>query len=64
MGKKLSTTHKENIRLGNLNNPQKKYCNTSIEKKIKAELIKRQLLFKQNINIENIANVDFFLPEY
>ena len=47
-----------------LNNPNKRFSNTKIEQKIAKELDRIQISYKQNINLSNICNVDFYLPEY
>jgi DNA mismatch endonuclease, patch repair protein len=52
----------------NINNPNKIFCNTSIEQKIRKELEKRGFIknkdFFQNKGVMNIANVDFFFSNY
>ncbi len=54
------------MREAKLNNPIKKFSNTSIELKIQAELNKRGFVKDKdyfcNVNVKNIANVDIFLP--
>jgi len=44
--------------------PNRKFSNTRIEQKIAAELTKRNISFKQNFGLDNIKNVDFYLPDY
>lgn len=41
----------------------KTFKNTDIEKKIAKELTERGIIYKQNEPIQNIANVDFFIPK-
>ena len=60
----LSEETKKKIKEWQLNHPNKKFTNTSIERKVAKELDKRKIKYKQNINIKNIANVDFYLPEH
>lgn len=59
---------KQKLRERRINNPIKKFSNTSIEIKIKEELEKRGFIknkdFFQNKGMFNIANVDFYLPKY
>lgn len=62
--KKQTEKTKEKIREWQINHPNKKFSNTIIEQKIAAELIKRGIHFQQNIGLANVANVDFYLPEY
>lgn len=63
-GKHMSAETKLKQSLSKINNLPKKFKDTSIEIKIKEELIKRNIEFKQNYPLENIANVDFYLPIY
>ncbi len=60
-GMKHSKKTKMKLRKWNIDNPQKKFCNTGIEQKIAKELTLRKIKFKQNIGINNIKNVDFLL---
>ncbi len=55
---------RELTRERNIKYPNKKFSNTKIEQKIATELTKRGIYFQQNIGLSNIANVDFYLPEY
>ncbi len=55
---------KEKNRKWHIEHPNKKFNNTLIEQKIAKELIKRGIHFQQNVGLSNIANVDFYLPEY
>lgn len=50
--------------ISHINNPNKKFNNTSIEQKIAKKLKQLNIEYKQNIGLENIANVDFYLPKY
>ena len=63
-----SEQHRQNTRLGKILHPNRKFSNTKIEQKIATELEKRGLVrnvdFYQNKGLENIANVDFYLPRY
>ena len=60
-GNVLSKEHKEILSIFHINNPNRIFKDTSIEKKIKEILIKYNILFKQNVPIKGIANVDFYL---
>ena len=44
--------------------PNKQFCDTGIELKIEAELIKRNIVFQKQVPLCKIARVDFYLPEY
>lgn len=55
---------KMKIREWQINHPNRKFSNTIIEQKIAKELTKRGIYYQQNIGLCNIANVDFYLPEY
>ena len=46
-----------------INNSNRKFSDTSIELKVEEELKKRLIEYKKNIVIENIARVDFYLPD-
>src|SRR3989304_8154763 len=54
------------MREAKLNRPVKKFSDTKIELKIRAELDRRRFEKDKdyfcNINVDNIANVDIFLP--
>ena len=56
--------HKKKVSEWHINHPNKKFSNTKIEQKIAKELNKRGIYYQQNIGLCNIANVDFYLPEY
>lgn len=66
IGRKLSDSHKLKLRLASIQNPNSKFSNTSIERSIAAELVRRGFVrdrdFFQNTGISCIANVDFYLP--
>ncbi len=47
-----------------IEHPNRKFRNTKIEQKIAAELTKRRINFQQNIGLCNIANADFYLPDF
>ena len=64
VGRILSDKTKLKIKTTMINSTKRTYRNTTIEVKIAAELIKRKIKFIQNTGISNIANVDFYLPEY
>jgi very-short-patch-repair endonuclease len=55
---------KNKLRKWNINNPNRKFKDTSIELKIEAELKKREINYQKQIPLCNIAIVDFYLPEY
>jgi G:T-mismatch repair DNA endonuclease (very short patch repair protein) len=59
MGEKNPMFGKHHV--GFLNNKNK---NTSIEMKVEKELIDRNIIYKKNFPLLNIANVDFYLPYY
>ncbi len=63
-GKIISKETKVKLREWNINNPNRKFSNTKIEQKIAKELDKRKIYYQQNVSLCNIANVDFYLPEY
>lgn len=54
---------KKKLKEWHVNHPNKKFSNTKIEQKIAIELSKRGIAFLQNIGLDNIANVDFYLPD-
>lgn len=47
-----------------INNPTHIFKDTSIEIKIEIELQKRGINYQKQVSLCNIANVDFFLPDY
>ena len=59
-----SEKHKIKMRKWHLKYPNRKFSNTKIEQKIAEELTKRGICFQQNKGLKNIANVDFFLPDF
>ncbi len=61
---KRTKEFKQNLHEYQINHPNRKFTNTKIEQKIATELLKRRVYFQQNVGLCNIANVDFYLPEY
>jgi len=64
LGKKQSAESNRKNRLWQLNNPCKVFSNTTIEQAIAKALTNKNVVFRQNVNLLNIANVDFYLQEY
>ena len=60
--KSLETRQK--IREYVVNNPNRKFKDTTIELKIEAELQKRNINYQKQVPLCKIAIVDFYLPEY
>ena len=65
-GIKRSPETRNKIRIWHLNHPNKKFKDTSIELKMRNALLnlglKEEVDFFRNINVENVANVDFYFP--
>lgn len=64
----LGHTHtdetKQKNREWHINNPTRKFRDTSIELKIENELKKLQINYQKQVALCNIANVDFYLPDH
>ncbi len=63
-GMKHSEISKQKIREYQINNPNRRFKNTSIELKIEEELKSRKIKYEKQTPILEIANVDFFLSDY
>lgn len=63
-GKPKSEDHKRKVREWVVNNPNRKFKDTSIELKVEAELKRRGVNYQKQVPLCNIAIVDFYLPEY
>lgn len=63
-GKRHTEKTKKKMSAWHINHPNKKFSNTLIEQKVAKELDERSICYQQNIGLCNIANVDFYLPEY
>lgn len=63
-GKKHSQKTKEKLRKYHILYPIKKFKDTKIELKVEKELQNRQINYQKQVPLCNIANVDFYLPEY
>jgi len=64
INKKSTEKTKRKLKEWAINHPNRKFSNTKIEQKIAIELTKRGIYFQQNVGLCNVANVDFYLPEY
>ena len=64
IGKKCSEETRIKMRDWQIKNPNRKFKETGIEKKMEAELQNRQIEYKKQVPLCNIANVDFYLPKY
>ena len=60
----LSKETRRKLSEWNIEHPNKIFKNTSIELKIEAELIKRNINFQKQVPLCKIAIVDFYLPEF
>ena len=60
----ISEETRKKIGEWHINNPNRKYKDTSIELKVEAELIKRDINYQKQVPLCKIAIVDFYLPEY
>jgi len=63
-GKKHTEGTKEKMRQWHIENPNRKFKDTSIELKVEAELIRRGINYQKQVPLCKIAIVDFYLPEY
>lgn len=63
LGHKQPNEVREKIRTFQINNPNKKFKNTSIELKIENELKERGIVYIPQVSLCNIAIVDFLLPD-
>ena len=63
LGKKHTKEAIQKMREYAIDNSNRKFSDTSIELKVEEELKKRLIEYKKNIVIENIARVDFYLPD-
>ena len=63
-GFKHSEESKNKNKKWHINNPNRKFKDTSIELKIEAELKRRNINYQKQIPLCNVAIVDFYLPEY
>jgi len=63
-GYKHSEEFKKNCRERVIDNPPKKFKDTSIELKIEAELLSRNINYQKQVPLCKIGRVDFYLPEY
>jgi len=64
LGKKMSVETRKKIREWNINHPNRKFKDTSIELKIEAELKRQNINYQKQVPLCKIAIVDFYLPEY
>lgn len=64
LGKHHSEKTKEKMRQMKINNPNRKFKDTSIELKVEEELKKRNIYYQKQVPLCNVAIVDFYLPEY
>ncbi len=60
----MSVKTKQKIREWQVNHPNLIFKDTSIELKVEAELIKRNINYQKQVPLCKIAIVDFYLPEY
>lgn len=63
-GHLISIEVKKKISKWQINNPNRKFKDTSIELKVEAELQRRNINYQKQVPLCNIAIVDFYLPEY
>ncbi len=62
-GKKQSEIAKRKLREWNINHPNRKFVDTSIELKIENELKKRKINYQKQVPLCKIARVDFLLED-
>jgi very-short-patch-repair endonuclease len=53
----------EKMRIWSINNPNRKFKDTSIELKIESELQRRNINYQKQVPLCKVAIVDFYLPE-
>lgn len=58
-----STETRKKMSIAHINNPNRKFKDTSIELKMEAELKKRNINYQKQVPLCKIAIVDFYLPE-
>ena len=62
--KPFTEEQKQKMKEAKINNPNRKFKETSIELKIEIELLRRGINYQKQVPLCKIAIVDFYLPEY
>ena len=63
-GRSRSEETKNKIRKWQINHPNRKFRETGIELKIGRELERRGIFYNKQVPLCNVANVDFYLPDF
>jgi len=63
-GKTHTKEVKQRLREWNINNPNRKFKDTSIELRMEIELLRRNINYQKQVPLCKIAIVDFYLPEH